>query len=183
MEFYDQKIDDIIYCYAVWSPDFEDLKSKCRFVQGVIDPDELDPTIPHLVILDDLSDSIDDRVVSIFTRGAHHRQISVILITQNLFNQTKGFRTIALNSQYQALFRSPRDVSQIRVLEQQMFPGKKNFLVESYNDACSKPYQCLFLDLKPQTPEHLRVRGRIFDPNGQDVYVPKSFKWTDELNN
>ena len=90
--FFDTDIPDIVYCYGEWSKDYEKLKPYCRLVQGVIDPDELDPSVHHLVILDDLMDAIDDRVVSIFVRGAHHRLISTCLVTQNLelpnFSQT-----------------------------------------------------------------------------------------------
>jgi hypothetical protein len=135
----------------------------------------LDPKIPHLVILDDLMDTQDRRIEQFFTRSCHHRNTCCIYIVQNMFSQGKGHRSCSLNAQYMVVFKSPRDVSQIRVLEQQMFPGKKNFLVESYHDACEKPYCYLFIDLKPDTPSHLRVRGRILDET-QDVYIPKDVK-------
>ena len=173
----DTKIDDIIVCYSEWQPAYEKLKLRgCRFVLGLMDPDDLDPKLAHLVILDDLMHTQDQRIEQFFTRTCHHRNTSCIFITQNLFSQGRGFRTCSLNTQYLVLFNSPRDVNQIRVLEHQMFPGKKNFLVESYNDACEKPFNYLFIDLKPETPRHLRVRGRILCKDGQDVYVPKDFK-------
>lgn len=174
---FDTDISDICVCYNEWQPAYEELRKRgCRFVQGLIEPDELDPREPHLVILDDLMDAQDGRIVQFFTRTCHHRNTSCIYIVQNLFSQNRGHRTCSLNTQYLVLFKSPRDVSQVRVLEHQMFPGKKNFLIESYNDACEKPYHCLFLDLKPDTPSHLRVRGRILNSECQDVYVPKNFK-------
>jgi len=44
----------------------------------------------HLVILDDLlNDSIRRKLYELFTRGSYHRNISVILITQNLFHQCR----------------------------------------------------------------------------------------------
>ena len=145
----------------------------------MIVPDDLDPVVPHLVIMD----SQDKRIEIFFTRIAHHRNCSVIYIVQNLFNQGKGHRTCSLNCQYLVLFKSPRDLSQIRFLEQQMFPGKKNFLIESYNDATEKPYHYLFIDLKPDTPNHLRVRGRVLDEESQDVYLPKDFKLNRSFSN
>jgi len=43
---------------------------------------------PCLVILDDLLNNVySKQVCDLFTRGSHHRNISVILITQNLFHQ------------------------------------------------------------------------------------------------
>ena len=173
----DTVIPDIVICYGEWQPAYEKMKPLCRFVQGMIDPDDLDPSVPHLVIIDDLMDSQDRRIETFFTRIAHHRNCSVIYIVQNLFNQGKGHRTCSLNCQYLVIFKSPRDLSQIKVLEHQMFPGKKNFLVDSYNDATEKPYHYLFIDLKPDSPTHLRVRGRVLDEESQDVYLPKDFKW------
>ena len=173
---FDTEFSDVIVCYSEWQPAYERLKRiGCKFNEGLIDPEMLDPKIPHLVILDDLMDTQDRRIEQFFTRSCHHRNTSCIYIVQNMFSQGKGHRCCSLNAQYMIVFKSPRDVSQIRVLEQQMFPGKKNFLVESYHDACEQPYCYLFLDLKPDTPSNLRVHGRILDES-QDVYIPKDVK-------
>lgn len=179
----DTPVSDIVICYSEWQPLYETMKDTCRFVQGLIDPDELDASVPHLVVLDDLMDTQDRRIEQFFTRSCHHRNTSCIYIVQSLFNKNKGHRICSLNAQYLVLFKSPRDMSQIRVLESQMFPGKRNYLVHSFNDACEKPYQYLFLDLKPQTPTHLRLRGRVLNLEEQDVYLPKDYKWaTSEQN-
>lgn len=177
---FDTDIRDIIVCYSEWQPLYDKLKLLgCRFVEGLINPDELDPRQPHLVILDDLMDTKGDhRIEQFFTRTSHHRNCCVIYIVQNLFSQGPTHRTCSLNAHYICLFPSPRDVTQIRTLEQQMFPGKKRFLVDSYFDACQKPYHHLFIDLKADTPSHLRVRGNILNPHGQAVYLPKDFKWS-----
>ena len=175
----DTKIEDIVVCYNEWQPAYERMKTRCRFNHGLIDPDDVDPSFPHLIILDDLMDSDDERIQTFFTRTCHHRNASVIFITQNLFSQGKGHRTCSLNAQYLILFKSPRDMSQIKVLQNQIFPGSKNFLLESYADACLKPFSYLFLDMKPQCPDHMRVRGRVLDSESQDLYVKKGFKLQD----
>ncbi len=179
----DTPVSDIVICYSEWQPAYEKLKDSCRFVQGLVDPDELDGSFPHLVVLDDLMDTQDRRIEQFFTRTCHHRNTSCIYIVQSLFSKNKGHRTCSLNAQYLVLFKSPRDLSQIRVLESQMFPGKRDYLVDSFSDACEKPYQYLFLDLKPQTPSHLRLRGRVLDEEDQDVYVPKAYKWNPQDEN
>lgn len=173
----DTPVSDVIICYSEWQPSYQKLKGKCRFVLGVIDPEELDPRFPHLCILDDLQDSQDPRIEQLFVRSCHHRNTSCIYICQSLFSKNKGHRTCSLNAQYLVMFKSPRDTSQIRILESQIFPGMRNYLVDSFNDACEKPYHYLFIDLKPQTPSHLRLRGRILDQESQDVYLPKNYKW------
>jgi len=70
------------------------------FQQGLPDLDTLDPRDKHLIILDDLMDETDQRVASLFTKKSHHRNISVMLIVQNLFNRNKYHRTISLNTHY-----------------------------------------------------------------------------------
>ncbi|KAG8229448.1 hypothetical protein J437_LFUL005553 [Ladona fulva] len=47
---------------------------------------------------------IDASIVNLFTKGAHHWNLSVIFITQNLFHQGKGRRDISLNSHYIAIW-------------------------------------------------------------------------------
>ena len=49
--------------------------------------------------------SKDKRIVNLFTRGSHHRNLSVI-IAQNLFHQGKGSRNISLNSYYLVSFKN-----------------------------------------------------------------------------
>ena len=77
---------------------------------------------------------------------------------------------------YLVLFRNPRDTRQISHLAQQMYPGEGKCMVESYKEATSEPYGYLFVDMRPNTPEHLRLRGKILDTQKQEVYVPKDYK-------
>ena len=44
--------------------------------------------------------SKEKRIVNLFTRGSHHRNISVIYIVQNIFHQGKGSRSVSLNGHY-----------------------------------------------------------------------------------
>ena len=55
-----------------------------------------------LIVLDDLMSqcSNDSRVADLFTRGSHHRGISVMYLTQNLFPPGKLSRAISLNCHY-----------------------------------------------------------------------------------
>ena len=83
-----------------------------------------------LVVLDDLMSqcSNDQRVADLFTRGSHHRGISVLYLMQNLFPPGKLSRTISLNSHYFVIFRNPRDSLGISTLAKQMFPGRTDTL-------------------------------------------------------
>ena len=67
-----------------------------------------------------LGDKDEEKITLWFTRKGHHRNASVVYITQNLFQQSKSSRTISLNAHYLVLFQSPRDKMQIKVLANQL---------------------------------------------------------------
>ena len=59
----------------------------------------------NLIVFDNqmIDASKDKRIVSLFTRGSHHHNLSMIYIVQNLFHQGKGSRSISLHSHYLVL--------------------------------------------------------------------------------
>ena len=58
--------------------------------------------------------SRDKRIVILFTRGSHHRNLRVIYVVQNLFHQGKGSRSRNLNSHYLVLFKiSTRQIANL----------------------------------------------------------------------
>jgi hypothetical protein len=73
---------------------------KIRYHEGV--PTEFDKAtggLRSLIILYDLLNEAYSREVrDLFTKGIHHRNLSVILKTQNLFHQGKHCRDISLNA-------------------------------------------------------------------------------------
>ncbi|KAK6171702.1 hypothetical protein SNE40_018141 [Patella caerulea] len=167
----DHPILRIVWCYGVWQPLYEELAGIVEFVEGL--SVSLNPKERTLLIIDDLMDETTDKVSKLFTRGSHHENTSVIYIVQNLFHKGKHHRTISLNAHYMIIFKKPRDMSAITQLAKQMYPGKTNFVRESYEDATRKPYSYLFLDLKSTTPDLLRLRSSIFPRDNPTVYVPK----------
>ena len=70
-----------------------------------------------LLILDELIlESSSDVILDLFTDGSHHKNISVIFVTQNVFHKGKVERDISLNTKYLVLFKNPRDRAQIQHL-------------------------------------------------------------------
>jgi len=49
----------------------------------------------------------------LFTKGSYHRNIIVVLITQNLFHQGSSSRDIYLKSKYIVVFKNPRNNTEI----------------------------------------------------------------------
>ena len=78
-----------------------------------------------------------------------------------------------LNTHYMIIFKNPRDVTQVAYLARQMFPKHSQFLTESFLDATSIPFGYLFIDLKPDVDDRLRVRTGILPEELSYVYEPK----------
>ena len=106
-------------------------------------------------ILDDVIFQASDHpeVVNIFTQYRHHRNMSVMMLTQNVFHQGKYSRTISLNSHYLVLFKNPRDKLQVNILARQIFPSEKALFLESFEDATRKSHGYLIIYLTHSCPE------------------------------
>ena len=94
-------------------------------------------------------------------------------ILQNLFSKNKEQWCVNLNSHYMILFKNPRDNSQIINLATQMYPKNVKVLQDAYKLATADPWSYLVVDLKQNTPDHLRLRGDIFQGRAQTVYIPR----------
>ena len=138
-----------------------------EFVKGIPESLEndsyLDVNKRNLIVIDDqmIEAGKDNRIVNLFTKGSHHRNLSVIYIVQNLFHQGKGNRSISLNSHYLVLFKNPRDKLQILTLAKQMYPSETAWFIKEYEEAVRRPYGYLFVDLRPTTPDRCRLRTNV----------------------
>ena len=136
-----------------------------EFIQGI--PDKLDsdafidPRKNNIIVLDDLMSTAtkDPRITELFTEGSHHRNLSVLAINQNLYYSKDP--TQRRNCQYLVLFNNPIDKQATMTLARQMYPGNTEKLLRVFNNAVSKPYGYLLVDLKVDTPEEFRLK-----PNG-----------------
>ena len=161
----------IKWLYAEWQPAYKDMTG-IEFIEGI--PTDLNLTgEPTLLIIDDLMQETDSRITKLFTKGSHHRNVSVMYIVQNIFSKNKEHRTISLNAQYIVLFKNPRDATQIEHLARQMYPGKTAYMREAFKDATQRSYGYLVIDLRQETPDHARLRTNIFPPEYETVYVQK----------
>lgn len=195
----DVSFERVLFYYAEWQEAYRQLQCDTRndrateydgvtrmkkkniieFHEGLprVEDYSNDPHCPKLVIIDDLmrESSSSDAIVDLFTKGSHHKNLSVILISQNLFHQGRGQRDISLNANYIVVFKNPRDRAQIRHLARQVYPDDPKFLEEAYYDATSRPHGYLLLDLKQSTPDEYRFRTCIF-PGDTPHYVYVSRK-------
>lgn len=175
----DIEFDRIILYYAEWQPVYTEYKN-VEFQEGLPDMKDFnDIKKKKLIIMDDLmrESSSGSSVLDIFTKGSHHRNLSVLLLSQNLFHGGKFYREISLNTNYIVVFKNPRDKAQISHLARQISPLNTKFIQEAYLDATSAPHGYLLIDLNQSTPENIRIRTCIFpsDPVNY-VYVPKQVR-------
>ena len=165
----------VIWCYGSHQTDLiHELRSLLEFVEFIPNVDELLDGRKTLLIIDDLMTETDGRVTNLFTKGSHHKNVSVVYISQNLYNKGKENRTISLKTHYLVLFKNPRDAAQISHLGRQIFPDKTKYFRDAFVDATSRPYGYLLIDLRTTTPDELRLRTDIFpDTAGTTVYLYK----------
>jgi len=164
--------DKIIYYFTEYQSIF-DRYPHVIFRQGVPKSDEIEDMRNALVILDDMMTEVDQKILNIFTRGSHHREISIIFMVQNFFNKNKHMRTISLNAQYIVLFKNPRDNSQFAHLARQLYPHNYRFAVDAYKNSTQDAFGYLLIDLRNEQDEELRLRTHVFPGEQQIVYVPK----------
>ena len=171
--------DRILYCYGIHQPLFDKMELEIQNLemkQGLPTPQEIETftqTRTHrLIVIDDLAHQLlnDSEMELLFTQGCHHRRISVIFMTQNLFQKGSKSRTIALNTYYLVLMKNVRDAAQIAYLGRQLYPGRSTLLTSAYADATKEPYGYLFIDISPHSEDKYRLRTHIFPGEYPIVY-------------
>ena len=176
----------ILWCFGQWQPLYEELQKRIpyiEFVHGIPDhlhsPQFINAGTRNLIILDDLMTEAkcDQRIADLFTKGSHHRNISIVYLTQNVFPQGKVCRDIALNMQYLVLFNNPIDRQQVVTLARRIYPSTSVTFMKRFEEATSRPYGYLVVDLKSSTSEQDRLLTNIFESQDQQVFEP-----TDEEN-
>lgn len=170
--------DRIMYCYGIHQPlydvmesDFPNLITK----QGLPTREEIKEFTKdrkhRLIIIDDLAHQLlnNSEMELLFTQGCHHRRISVIFMTQNLFQRGSESRTIALNTYYIVLMKNVRDTAQIAHLGRQLFPGRSRLLTDAYLNATREPFEYLLMDTSHAKHEY-RLRTDIFPGENLIIY-------------
>lgn len=146
---------------------------------GEIPDDDFEFPPYTLLIFDDLLsssdvDSVAEKLLSYFCRRCHHEKLYCFVTVQNLFAASKHFRTLSLNANYLVLFKSHRNLAQIRFLAQQILGGDSKVLSRIYQDAVNKsPYGYLLMDFHPQTTEKLRFKSNVLEENDEPCIVYK----------
>lgn len=124
----------VLWCYGIDQKNLRDSIPGIRigYHEGMIDQDTLDSSKPDIIVIDDMMNekSNDTFVHNLFTKISHHNRVTVIYITQNMYE--KGQCKMKRNAHYLFMMRNPSDKSQITTLGRQLYPRKKGLLEHFY---------------------------------------------------
>lgn len=175
----------IVYCYTELQPTLEQAENTIPnfdLHEGLPSRSDLiewtNPEKHTVIVLDDMMRLISksDDALHLVTVLSHHRNCSVIYITQNLFEKGTHFRSISLNIHIFVLMANNRDKKQLLAFASQAFPGEVNYFKEAYEKAISSVSigGYLICDLSPYTDKRYRLRTSIFPSDDVTVvYTPK----------
>jgi hypothetical protein len=176
----------IIYCYSTWQEQlFGEMKKTCgnmiHFVEGMqaLEKVTFNPDIRHVLVLDDLMNEVgnSDFGVDLFTKIAHHGNILIFFITQNIYLKAKHMTTINKNIKYNVVFRNKRFRSELETLARQslgMKPKHIHRIMDWAAEEASHPY--IVLDLQNDTPETRAIVTNIFP----DDKYPQAYYYVEE---
>ena len=186
-QMYDSSVSKVMIAYSAWQPAFDRIENEVQedkailFHEGLPTEESFNDWVGteydhKLIVIDDLSEEAasSQLICKLFTTLSHHKNVSVCLISHNVFlsHQGKFARTISLNAHYMVFFRNRRDGLQIKMIGRQMFPGRIGYFLESYEKATSSPYSYLFVDLSPHGNTDYQLRSNIFPGEILSVYQP-----------
>lgn len=131
------------------------------FQQGLTETEEIEQQKPDVIVIDDLMAEVADskQLANLFTKKAHHLNISLIFIVQNLYFKGKQMTTVARNTHYTILFNNRCDV--IWSLAKQVCLGNTKAFYEIYKRALRRKWGYLLIDTRPGSDERLQFRTRI----------------------
>jgi len=172
----------IVWVYAEAQPALEEKLQgihKIEYLRNETDYDDImasfDPSEVNLLVLDDQMNEGKAKANSfanLFTKGSHHRNITIVYMMQNVFEKGGSNRTINLNAHYLIMFKNPRDARQSHALGSQMYPKNPKFLSEAFEDATLlAAHSYLALDFRQETDQHLRVLSMLTSTT-PIVYLP-----------
>ena len=176
---FDKPIHRVLFCYKIWQPIYDEFQKlfgqRINFVQGLPSQDHIDfltETRDHsFLITDDMCKDVgaSELITSVHQVQSHHRNMSYVNLSHNLFTKSKYSRDQSLCVHFILVMRSPRDLSQLSFLSKQIFPQYSRAIVEAYlqqmdNTDLSHPY--LLINLSPGTDRKHMLLANIFEGGG-----------------
>ena len=179
---FDQPPSNVIIIYKEFQKIYNQfdnfIRTKC-FQEEDIDLEGLTKNNQErlLIICDDLYFSNKLQEISEhFLIKARHRNISWLVLTQSIFNNTP-LKNISRNSTHITLFKSVR-LNEPHIFFSQLRPKSNKVLQDIYRKATENSYTYLDIDLSQTCPDKYRYKSNIFEKI-VTVYIimsPSTFK-------
>ena len=90
--------------YSESQPWFEGFNSSIKFIKGSPKNIAMSPENNTLIVIDYLFHDTNKYTVQLFAASSHHRNISIIFITKNVFHLGPHQQNISLNADYVVFF-------------------------------------------------------------------------------
>jgi hypothetical protein len=163
---FDEKINKIYWYYGAWNRGLvkiNEMKIEDKEGERVVIliregmPEKMNEIEPNSIVIVD--DSMGEDFAKIFSVWPHHVPCFICKVTQNLFHK-RADRSTNINSQYIVFMNNPGDLNSVQTVATHM---RKPWISDVMRDEISSdPYGYLFLDLRQETPDIIRVRTNIF---------------------
>ena len=174
LHLFDKPVAEVIWCHGITTTTMPE--SGIVRIAGLPDLDQLEQMAVdgrhRLLILDDvLIESMENKLIlpKLFTKFSHHLNMSVIVLTQSLFDVGRICR---ISAHYTVLFRNLSDQLNVTIWGRQVFAKQLPYFMASFNDATSQQFGWLMVCNHPKekNPRYRLITG-IFDII--KVYLPK----------
>lgn len=182
-EMFTDEIKEILYVYNVWQPLFDRMETQIpniKFVNSIPSKEEIENFTSNkdhkLMVLDDqmLYLSSNKDITEYVTVHCHHRNLSTIIILQNIYHKAPCLRDISLNVQGIILFKNLRCYQQVRQLANQMFPGKHKYFLDAFDKACNqRPFGYIVIDLNPRSSLKFQLYTDCLPGQELIAFLPK----------
>ena len=122
-----------------------------------------------VLVLNDLMEEgeQDKRVLDLFTKDSHHRDITVLYLTQDLFPPGNFSKAINRNAHYIVAFKHPGDQTGIRIILLQAFPDRWRHVLRLYKRVTLRPFGYLMLDVHTALDDRYRLWSHLTPREGQ----------------
>ena len=177
--------DALIVLYRSWQPLYDRMRSELQIPVFFYErqfPEPMKTLLtgfqsPVILIDDGLCTENRSDVQDLFTRESHHLNVSVILLTQSLFDsKDPTLRVCHRNAKILILFGCPRDKGSLRTLVFQIHPDKHKarLLLSTLDDVLAVPYSYIMMDFQAYCPIEERYKTNILSESPVVYTFPAS---------
>ena len=125
-----------------------------------------------ILVCDDFSreSAKSELIESLFVRGCHHLNITLIMLTQQLFYPGASRRTQSINTSYNIFMRNPAGADQVAIFARQRFPCRSKEFIATYDKVMAKKYAHIMVDSHPSSDSSIAIRSGLLPHEPITVY-------------